>query len=185
MVFAPETLNGYPTTYLTSFYIAKKNKNVLNTLVKKFPGITILEVDAMLRQFKTILTQLTTAINYLLYFALLAGFTVLFAAVYSTLDSRIYEGTLMRTLGASRALLRKAHLVEFALLGLISGFVAVLMSEAILFALYTYVLHLDYHINWILWMGIPLISTLCIMLTGFWGLRRVVKQSPMQVLREI
>jgi putative ABC transport system permease protein len=91
----------------------------------------------------------------------------------------------MRTLGASRALLRKAHLVEFALLGLISGFVAVLMSEAILFALYTYVLHLDYHINWILWMGIPLISTLCIMLTGFWGLRRVVKQSPMQVLREI
>ncbi len=185
MVFAPETLNGYPTTYLTSFYIAEKDKNILNALVKKFPGITILEVDAMLKQFKTILTQLTTAINYLLYFALLAGFTVLFAAVYSTLDSRIFEGTLMRTLGASRALLRKAHLVEFALLGLISGFVAVFMSEAILFALYTYVLHLDYHINWMLWMGIPLISTVCIMLTGFWGLRRVVKQSPMQVLREI
>ncbi len=185
MVFAPETLTGYPTTYLTSFYIAEKNKNVLNTLVKKFPGITILEVDAMLRQFKTILTQLTTAINYLLYFALLAGFTVLFAAVYSTLDNRVYEGTLMRTLGASRALLRKAHLIEFALLGLISGFVAVFMSEAILFTLYTYVLHLDYHINWMLWVGIPLISTLCIMLTGFWGLRRVVRQSPMQVLREI
>lgn len=184
MVFSPETLTGYATTYITSFYLAEENKNVLNTLVKNFPSITILEVDAMLKQFKTILTQLTAAINYLLYFALLAGFTVLFAAVYSTLDNRIYEGTLMRTLGASRALLRKAHLLEFSLLGLISGFIAVLMSEAILFALYTYVLHLDYHVNWFLWISIPMISTFCITATGCRGVRRVVKQPPTQVLRE-
>lgn len=184
MVFSPETLAGYATTYITSFYLAEENKNFLNVLVKNFPSITILEVDAMLKQFKAILTQLTTAINYLLYFALLAGFTVLFAAVYSTLDNRVYEGTLMRTLGANRNLLRKAHLVEFILLGLIAGLVAVLMAEAILFALYTYVLHLDYQVNWWLWIGIPLISSFCIAVTGGWGVKKVVRQSPMVVLRD-
>ncbi|MCK4842746.1 MAG: FtsX-like permease family protein [Methylococcales bacterium] len=185
MVFSPETLTGYPTTYITSFYLPAENKQVLNSLVKSFSSITVLEVDAMLKQFKMILTQLTAAINYLLYFALLAGFTVLFAAVYSTLDNRIYQGTLMRTLGANRALLRKAHLVEFSILGLFSGLIAVFMSELLIYLLYSYILHLDYQINGVLWITIPLISTVCITATGYWGVRRVVTQSPMQVLREL
>ncbi|MFW5444014.1 MAG: ABC transporter permease [Methylococcaceae bacterium] len=185
MVFSPGTLTGYATTYITSFYLAEENKRVLNTLAKKYPSITILEVDVLLKQFKMILTQLTAAINYLLYFALLAGFTVLFAAVYSTLDNRIFEGTLMRTLGANRSLLKKAHLIEFSLLGIFSGLIAVLMSQAIIYALYTYVLHLQYQIDAMLWIGIPLISTFFITLAGYWGVRSVLNKPPMQVFREV
>lgn len=185
MVFSPETLTNFSTTYITSFYLSEENKGLLNELVKKYSAITILEVDTILKQFKSILTQLTAAINYLLYFALLAGFTVLFAAVYSTLDNRIQEGALMRTLGANRALLRKAHIIEFSLLGLVSGVIAVLLSELLVYALYTFVFHLNYQINWLLWVGVPFISTFCVALVGYWGVRGVVNQSPMQVLREI
>jgi putative ABC transport system permease protein len=185
MIFSPKTIETYATTYITSFYLADNNKKVLNTLVKQFSGITVLEVDLLLRQFKKILTQLTAAINYLLYFALLAGFTVLFAAVYSTLDNRIYEGSLMRTLGASRALLRKAHLIEFSLLGLMSGFIAIFMSELLVFVLYTYVFHPDYQINLLLWVGVPLTSACCIAISGYFGVRSVVNKSPMRVLREL
>ena len=185
MVFSPETLTNFSTTYITSFYLSEENKGLLNELVKKYSAITILEVDTILKQFKSILTQLTAAINYLLYFALLAGFTVLFAAVYSTLDNRIQEGALMRTLGANRALLRKAHIIEFSLLGLVSGIIAVLLSELLVYALYTFVFHLNYQINWLLWVGVPFISTFCVALVGYWGVRGVVNQSPMQVLREI
>ena len=185
MIFSPDTLSGFATTYLTSFYLADENKSFLNVLVKQFPSITILEVDALLNQFKMILNQLTQAINYLLYFALLAGFTVLFAAVYSTLDNRIHEGALMRTLGANRALLRKSHLIEFSILGLISGIIAVLLSEVIVYILYTYILHLDYHINLTLWIVVPAISVFCITLSGIWGVRSVVNKSPMIVLRDL
>jgi putative ABC transport system permease protein len=185
MVFSPASLADYPTTYITSFYVAEENKNVLNALVKSYPSITVLEVDAMLKQFKTILTQLTAAINYLLYFALLAGFTVLFAAVNASLDNRVFEGALMRTLGANRALLTKAHIIEFSLLGLVSGLIAVFISELLLYVIYTYVLHLDYQINYLLWIGLPLISTFCITIAGFFGVRSVVNKSPMHVLREV
>jgi len=185
MVFSPMTLADYPSTYITSFYIAEENKNILNTLVKKYPSITVLEVDALLKQFKTILTQLTEAINYLLYFALLAGFTVLFAAVNSSLDSRVYEGALMRTLGANRALLRKAHFIEFSLLGLFSGLIAVLISELLLYAIYNYVLHLDYQLNGLLLIGLPLISTCCVSLAGFFAVKDVVNKSPMIIMREL
>jgi len=185
MVFSPDTLASYPTTYITSFYLAEENKNILNTFVKKYPSITVLEVDAMLKQFKTILTQLTAAINYLLYFALLAGFTVLFAAVNSSLDNRIYEGALMRTLGANHSLLRKAHLIEFSLLGLVSGFIAVCISELLLYVIYTYILHLSFHLNAVLWIGLPLLSSVCISVAGFFGVRGIVKKPPMLVLREV
>ncbi len=185
MIFSPGTLDTFPSTFITSFYLPENQKDFLNALVKKYPGTTVLEVDLILKQFKTILVQLTEAINYLLYFALLAGFTVLFASVYTTLDSRIHEGALMRTLGANRAFLRKAHLIEFSLLGFISGLIAVFISEAILYALYTQVMHIDYHANFILWFGVPLTGALVVGLAGCWGLRKVVTKPPLEVLREL
>lgn len=183
MVFSPGTLDAFPGTLLTSFYLPETRKNLLNDLVKRYPAVTILEVDLILKQFKTILVQLTSAINYLLYFALLAGLTVLFAAVYSTLDARIHESALMRTLGAHRALLRKAHLIEFGMLGLLAGLLAAIAGEAILFALYSSVLHIDYHPSFQLWLLLPGIGVSIVELAGFWGVRKVVTRSPLQVLR--
>ncbi len=185
MLFSPGTLENYPSTLITSFYLTDTNKNYLNILVKEFPSITILEVDLIIKQFKIILTQLTAAINYLLYFSLLAGFTVLFATVYSTLDHRIYESTLMRTFGASQRLLTTSHLIEFSLIGLLSGLIAVFMSELIIYTLYTLVLHLDYHISNLLWWFVPLLSCFCITAAGTFAVRDVVNKSPMQVLREL
>jgi putative ABC transport system permease protein len=185
MVFSPGSLDNYPSTFITSFYLPETQKNVLNTLIKKFPATTILEVDLILRQFKKILTQLTQAINYLLYFALMAGFTVLFAAVYATLDNRIYEGALMRTLGAKKSFLRKTHIIEFSALGLISGLLAVAVSEAIIYALYTQVLAIEYQPSLYLWAIIPFIGILFIGIAGCWGVRHILNKSPLLVLRDL
>lgn len=185
MIFSPGTLDAYPSTLITSFYLPETQKNLLNTLVKKFPGTTILEVDLILQQFKIILTQLTQAINYLLYFALMAGFTVLFAAVYATLDSRIYEGALMRTLGANRSLLRITHIIEFSALGLISGFLAVVISETIIYALYTQVMNMEYSPNLHMWALIPFAGALFVGVAGCWGVRQVLNKPPLRVLREL
>ena len=175
----------FSRTYITSFYLPDAKKNLLNELVKKYPSITVLEVDVILKQFKNILAQLTQAINYLLYFALMAGFTVLFAAVYASLDQRIHEGALMRTLGAHRSFIRKAHFIEFSLLGFSAGIFAVILSEIILFALYHQVLHLDYRPNYSAWLATPCISALLIAAAGHWGVKDVVNKSPITVLREL
>jgi putative ABC transport system permease protein len=185
MIFSPGTLDAYPSTLITSFYLPETQKHVLNTLVKKYPGTTILEVDRILKQFKTILTQLTQAINYLLYFSLLAGFTVLFAAVYSTLDNRIQEGAIIRTLGAKRSFLTKIHLIEFSLLGLIAGLLTVVISEVLIYSLYAKVMHIDYHPNYYLWLLMPVLGSLCVGLAGYSGIRHVVNKSPVIVLREL
>ena len=185
MVFSPGTLEAFPSTFITSFYLAENQTELLNALVKKYPSTTILEVDLILQQFKTLLKQLTQAINFLLYFALMAGFIVLLAAIYATLDQRIYEGALMRTLGASRRLLRAAQFIEFSVLGLVSGVMAMVMSELMLFALYTQVLHISYHPSFYLWFLVPVTNAVLISIVGCWGVRQVLNKPPLQVLRAI
>lgn len=185
MVFSPGTLDDFPATYLTSFYLPAEKKPLLNQLVKTYPATTILEVDQILKQFKTILTQLTQAINLLLYFALAAGFVVLFAAVYATLDNRIHEGALMRTLGAKRGWLRKTHIIEFGLLGALAGGLAALLAQAILYVLYSRVMNIAYQPNLLASLSLPLIGAVAVGLAGYWGVREVVNQSPMRVLRRL
>ena len=184
MIFSPGTLESFPATYITSFYLPEAKKAYLNELVKNYPAITILEVEQILRQFKSLLRQLTGAINYLLYFALAAGFTVLFSAIYSTLDNRVYESALLRTFGANRALLRKAHLIEFGLIGLVSGLLAVMMTEILLYALYDRVLHINYRPSWYLWPVLPALSAMAVSAAGAWAVRKVVSVPPLRVLRE-
>jgi putative ABC transport system permease protein len=105
--------------------------------------------------------------------------------VYATLDERIYEGALMRTLGANRGFLRKTQLLEFSVLGLLSGLLAVLLSEAIRYALYTQLIHIDYELNFYVWATVPLFGALLVGVIGYWGLRGVVNKSPLRVLREL
>ena len=183
-IFSPGSLDRYAYTYITSFFLQPKQKTFLNTLVKRFPATTILEVDQLLAQFKKILQQLTAAINFLLVLALLAGFTVLLAAVYSSLDERIYEGALFRTLGANRSLIRRARFYEFLLLGLFSTVSAVLLSELILFALYHFVLHLEFHLHGLTSVITLIAISLLIALTGLMATRKVITQPPMRILQQ-
>ena len=184
MIFPPGTLDAYSNTYITSFYLPQEKKLFLNTLVKKYPGITVLEVDLLVKQFKRILAQISQAIDYLLGFALLAGVMVLFAALYASLDERIHDGALLRTLGATRRLLRSSQFIEFFTLGLLASLLAVIISEVMLYVLYSQVLNIDYQPNWLLWLLLPVSGGVFIGLLGCWGVRKVVNESPVVVLRE-
>lgn len=184
MIFSPTTLDNYPQTFLTSFFLPKEQKNILNQLVKTYPNVTVLEVDFVLTQLKTIFTQLTSAINYILYFALFAGLTVLFAVIYASLDQRIYESALMRVLGANRALLRRTHLLEFALLGFFAGLLAVFISQVLLFSLYHFVLHLTYVPNFSVCVLTPLGSGFLVTLAGFSCVKNVTNKPLITILKE-
>jgi putative ABC transport system permease protein len=185
MIFSPGSLDAYPHTWLTSFYLPPDRKPVLGRLAKFFPGITLLEVDRLLRQFQSILQQVTRAIEFVLGLALAAGFTLLFASVRATLDERIYEDVLLRTLGAGRKLLRRAQWVEFSTLGFLSGVLASAVSEVIIWLLFSRVFGLEYRFHWEAWLITPSLGALAIGVAGYWNTRSVVRNSPMQVLREL
>ncbi|OLS58863.1 ABC transporter permease [Pseudomonas putida] len=183
MIFQPGTLQGLPATYLTSFYLAPGNDQQIVALSRAFPAATILQVDALLEQLRSILAQVTLAVQYVLLFVLAAGLAVLFAGLQATLDERIRQGALLRALGAGRALLVKARRIEFGLLGAASGLLAAIGCEMITWVLYRYAfdLHWSPHPSLLL---LPLVGAVLVGGAGVVGTRRALNASPLTVLRE-
>jgi putative ABC transport system permease protein len=183
MIFQPGTLKDVPTTYLTSFYLAPGNDQQIVELSRAFPAVTILQVEALLEQLRSILDQVTLAVQYVLLFVLAAGLAVLFSGLQATLDERIRQGALLRALGANRALLIKARRIEFGLLGAVSGVLAALGCELVSFVLYRYAFNLEWQPHaWLL--VLPLIGAVLVGGAGVFGTRRALNASPLTVLRE-
>jgi len=185
MIFSPGTLTGHPATWLTSFHVPPDQKQALVELAKSFPAMTLLEVEQLLKQFQTILKEISLAIEFVLVFALAAGFAVLFASVRATLDERLREDALLRAMGASRRLLRKSLGMEFAALGLLSGLLAAAASEAIAWALFSRVFELQPRLHGEIWALAPLLGALAVGFSGYLHTRGVLKGSPITVLREL
>lgn len=182
-IFQPGTLENLPATYLTSFYLPKGEDRQVVELARAFPAVALLQVEALLEQLRSILAQVTVAIEFVLLFVLAAGLAVLFAGLQSTLDERLRQGALLRALGAERALLIKARRIEFGLLGGASGLLAALGCELVSFVLYRYAFDLAWHPHpWLL--ALPLAGAALVGGAGVIGTRRALNVSPLTVLRE-
>jgi len=183
IIFQPGTLQDLPTTYMTSFYLPAGNDKQIVELSRTFPAISLLGVEALLAQVRSILDQVTLAVQFVLLFVLAAGVAVLFSGLQSTLDERIRQGALVRALGAERALLIKARRIEFGLLGAVSGLLAALGCELVTFALYRYAFDLQWAPHpWLLLL--PVIGALLVGGAGVFGTRRALNVSPLTVLRD-
>lgn len=183
MIFQPGTLQDLPATYLTSFYLAPGHDKQIIELSRSFPAVTILPIEALLAQLRSILAQVTIAVEYVLLFVLAAGMAVLFSGLQSTLDERIRQGALLRALGAERKLLIKARRIEFGLLGATSGLLAALGAELVSLVLYRFAFDLPWHPHpWLLLL--PVAGALMVGGAGVFGTRRALNTSPLTVLRE-
>jgi len=180
----PGMLEPFPATYITSLYITDQHGHILNKMVKTFPNITVIDVAAVMRQVRSIIERVTLAVEYVFIFTLLAGVLVMYAAIHATLDERIQESVILRTLGANRRLLLKGIITEFAGIGALSGLVAACAATLLGYVLAQYVFHLEYTFNgWIWLIGIT-IGALGVSIAGLLGTAHIIRRPPLQTLRE-
>lgn len=185
MVFPPGVLEELPATFMTSFHLDKSDKGLLIELIQQFPALTVLELDLLIEQVGRIFAQVTLAVEYVLLFVLLAGFTVLFAALQTSLDVRLHEGALLRALGASAQQLRIGHLSEFSTLGLLAGLLAAFGTESMAWLIYSRVLGLDYSFHPYLPILLAAAGALMISGASYLALRPIFSQSPSVTLRKL
>ncbi|MCI0401820.1 MAG: ABC transporter permease [Gammaproteobacteria bacterium] len=185
VVANPGMLDGYPATYITSFHLPPGSKWLLNELITRFPSITILDVDALIEKAQGIISRAALAVEYVFVLTLLAGLTVLFAAIQTTHDERIHESALLRTLGATTTQLAKGLLAEFTCLGLVAGLLAAIAATLAGHVIATQVFAINYQFNPWLWLIGPSIGAVGIGLAGFLGTRSVLHQPPILTLRKM
>jgi putative ABC transport system permease protein len=185
MVFSAAALEGYPASYITALYAdADDDKNILE-LMRKFPSVTVIDLEASLAQVRDVMDKASLAVQAVFLFTLFAGLAVLWAAVQSSLDERSFESAILRTLGASRRRVLTGVAVEFIVIGLLAGLLASSGASLAAWYLAVNVYDLQYHFSATLWLAGPALGMVFVGLSGLLATWRVVTHSPLAVLRSV
>ncbi|WP_241263386.1 ABC transporter permease [Parahaliea mediterranea] len=185
MVFPPRVLADFQATFMTSFHLDPTEKPFLNEFIRRFPTITVIEMDVVVEQVRAIVDQVSAAIELVLAVILAAGSLVLVAGVQASVDARMHESSILRALGARRNLILGGLAIEFAALGLFAGLLATVAAEFSVYVLQVWVMDMRYVPSPWLWptgivLGVVLIAGL-----GVYSCRKVVASPPLAVLREL
>lgn len=184
VVLSPGLAADLPQTYLASVYVPRDRVEMLSRLVRQFPGVTVLDLDVLLAQVRSVIDKASMAVQYVFLFTLLSGVVVLLAAIQLTRDERRFESAILHTLGASRRKILQGVAVEFITLGSLAGALAAVGATLLGWGLATFAFKLDYSVSALLWpLGLAS-GALIVGLTGTLATRRAVNEPPVAVLRD-
>jgi putative ABC transport system permease protein len=183
VVFVPGVLDGTAGTYMTSAYFHPQESRTLSQLARRFPSVSIFDIDDLLAQVRSVMDKAVLAVQSVFIFTLFAGLTVLLAAVQSSRDERRYESAMLRTLGASRGTVLQSVLAEFATLGMLSGVLAASGASVAAYFMATRVLQVPYSVDWRVWAVGLIGGGLLVSVSGWLATRSVVNQPPLTTLR--
>ncbi|AZP12985.1 ABC transporter permease [Undibacterium parvum] len=184
-LFEPGTLDHLSPTYSTAFFLPPPQTNFLPRLLRAHPSMLLYQLDRFLEQLQNIIKQVSDGVMLILWLTLAAAALVLGSAVMSSIDSRRQESALLRALGSPRELILASLWLEFSLLGLLAGVVAILGAEFILFGLQVLVLKTPLQPHYTYWLAAPLLSAALLGLFGATACRSVLTSAPGLVLRGV
>lgn len=183
MIFSQEALAPFAYTSMASFYLEDGQKHLVLELIKGFPTVSIIDVGAMVKQLRQIISQVSLSLTLVLVLVLLASSLVMIAQTEAGMATRQRELAVLRTFGASGWLLRMATALEFALLGVIAGLLAVIVAEFTLYLLKTQVFELVVYMHWNWWLLAPVSGAAIVALLGTWRCRQLLQKSCSELLK--
>ncbi|MDB5935456.1 MAG: transporter permease [Massilia sp.] len=184
VIINPRAMKDTPQTFMTAFHLPPASNALTNALTREFPNLTVIDVSGIIAQLQEVLDQVVTAVEFLFLFTLASGVLVLYAALMGSQDERTRESGLLRALGATRKQLSQAQWIEFSLVGGLSGLLAASGAAALGWALATYQFKFEWTFSPGVWVAGVAVGVACAMAGGWLGLRNVLKQPPLQTLRE-
>lgn len=187
VIFPPGVLESFGHSFITAFHLPNEEQSLVRELVSDFPGVSLLNVDAILGQVRDVLTQVTRAVELVLILVLLAGVSVLYAALTASRPVRAHESGLLRVFGAGNRMISRVQGAEYALLGFASGLLGAVLAELATAALYLYWLDLTPRLHLGLWLALPIGGALLIGIIGHalsYSLRRQAPAASLGLLGE-
>ena len=179
----PSLFEEKSSTHITSFFIPKSKQNVAAELMREFRTVSVFSIEELIQQIRDIVDQVTKALNSILLLTCLSALFLAFSALQDGFDQRRHQSAILRTLGATGKLVKVSSLIEFSILGLISGLLGSSIAHTGVYFIESRVFETIpgfYPEIWLLGpvIGILIVSGLCLYLVN--GLMR---QSPKDLLK--
>jgi putative ABC transport system permease protein len=183
LMLNPGEIERHAHTLVTSFYVEQEQRSLTLDLVRQFPSVSVIDIDAVLDQVRSAMERASLAVQYVFMFTLAAGLMVLLAAVQATRDERMFESAVLRTLGARRGTVLQGVAAEFTALGLLAGILAAAGAYVLGYIIATQVFELAYSPGLGLGVAGLIAGAAMVGSSGTLAVRSVVNESPVATLR--
>jgi putative ABC transport system permease protein len=145
LVASPGLLSHAPHTDIATLRAPDDVQgSLLRHVTDALPNVTGIRVADVLATVATLLTQIGAALGAAGSVTLVAGALVLAGAIASGQRRRIQEAVVLKSLGATRAQIRAAWLVEFGIIGAMAGVIAAVVGTAASWAVLRFVMRSDW-----------------------------------------
>jgi putative ABC transport system permease protein len=184
MVASPGLLQAAPHTHIATVRSTQAAETgVLRAITDAFPNVSGIRVRDALEAVAGLLSRVGVALQATSSVTLLAGMLVLAGAVAAGQRRRVRDAVVLKTVGATRAQIRSAWLVEFGALGLVAGLLAAAAGSAASWAVVRFVMRGD----WVFLPGTLALTVIgCVLLTlalGYVGTALALRARPAPLLR--
>jgi putative ABC transport system permease protein len=184
-VLHPKAVENFSATYITSFNLDESRKSEISRLMAPFASVTLFDVDARINQLRDIIDQVSMAVEFILVLVLVAGALVLIAQVQASMDERLQELAILRTLGLKGISIRFSVINEFLIIGTVAGLMAALANEFSLYMLQTKVFQMPPSLHFEYWAIAPTVGAIVVGLLGAIGCWRLLSLNTSHLLRKM
>ncbi|MGN6548740.1 MAG: ABC transporter permease [Pararhizobium sp.] len=189
MIFSPETFAGAPHAWLATLTdpsaTTAREGAILRAVTNRFPTITSIRVKDAIDVVNRLIGELATAIRAASSVALIASVLVLAGALAAGNRARTHDAVVLKTLGATRAILIRAFSYEYLILGLVTAAFSLFAGGVAAWYVVAHVMELPSHFLprvAVVTAAIALLVTVGVGLAGTW---RILGQKAAPVLRAL
>jgi len=189
LVFSPNAFKGAPHTHIATLTGSQPDANADARIIKQvadaFPMVTSVRVREVMESVGAVVTNLTLAIRGASAVTLISAVLVLGGALAAGHRHRVYDAVILKTLGATRARLLGAYVLEYMLIGLATAVFGVIAGSLAAWLIVTRLMTLSF-----IWQaGSATIVVLAALIVtvglGLAGTLVALNQKPAPVLRNL
>jgi putative ABC transport system permease protein len=188
MVFSPNTLAGAPHKLLATVTLPKDaslagEAGLARAMGRLFPATTAIRVKDAIEAFGAIFQRVMTAVRAAGSVTLLAGMLVLAGALATAQRRRIKQAVVLKTLGATRRRILASHLLEYAILAVLTSAIALLVGSLAAAITVSRIMGLGFAFSARTAFEALVLAGILVAVFGGYGTWRVLRARPVPYLR--
>jgi len=185
VLFPKGVLESAPQNFVIVSRVNSREESAAfqNQMVNKFPNISVIDLDQVLKTANEVLGKISFVISFLAMLCLITGFLVLISAINNTKYERVNEGILLKTLGAVKSKIIVINTVEYFLIGLFAVLAGAIISVGSAWAISVFALKIEFTLALIPLLSISTLVIVMITLFGYLNALPIAKKPSLSILR--
>ena len=180
----PSALAGAPHTFVAAADVPVAGEaELLDRLAATLPNVTPITVREVVARATEVLDRVELAVYVVAGFTLGGGILALVGGILAARERQRYETVVLKVLGAHRAVLLRAFLIEYLVIGVAVALIGGLLGSIAAWALVTQVMTLPWSPALGSLLGVLAASVLAVVFVGGLSLWRLVDLPTAPVLR--